>query len=372
MIVVITASSIALLLVYFGKYEKRINWLKVAFIITTFVACIHYNYGNDYKGYFYNWNVISKNSISALLVLDRFNFFNNAKPEIGWIILNRIFGFENGFYYMVATINIVESVIWYKFIKRLVPVRIYVWAFFIYIFTYKYYLLNFSMMRQGLAMSLLILSVMYFIDEDYKRTFIIIAIASSLHTSAAVIIPFLIICKFEEKINFRVFGTIVLVITFLLFLLSNLSSGIFNLIISLSVFEDYKRFYAGRLSTNSIGFGFLLLVVPYVVMIYFMIFKPRVLSKEEKCLVILAYIALLTKPFEFVGAALISRIGYNFSMFDIAIVPIIYKKINKQIPRMMLFFVLVFITIYTYVAFFNDPTYHDSFAEFHTIFELLK
>lgn len=372
MAVVVTTSLISLLFVFFSRYEKRIPWIKLAFFIIVFVACIHYNYGNDYKGYYWNWEFISKNSLKTLLSVSRFNFHNYAKPEIGWIVLNRIFRFRNGFYYMVAVLNIIEGAIYYRFIKKFVPQKLFFWSFFLYVFTYKYYLLNFSMMRQGFAMTLVLLSFMYFCDKKYIKMTLVLAISISIHSASIVLIPVFVLCKFEQKIKLRTFSLIILIVTALIFLASSLSSRIFDYLISLPFFSDYKTFYAGNVSENSIGLGFLLLTIPYMVMIYHMMFNSKDITIEYRYLIILSYVAFLTKPFEFLGAALVTRIGYYFSIFDIAIVPILYAKIKRPIIRLILFFSLIVITVFTYIGFYKDPTYQEYFAEFHTIFELLK
>lgn len=370
MAVVISTSLAAILFVFLGKYEKRINCLKIAFIIVTFVACIHYNYGNDYRAYYYTWNIIRTNSLKTLFLSTSLDYMNYDKPEIGWVLLNKAFGFNNGFYCMVAVINILEGVIYYKFIRRFVPQKLYFWSFFLYVFTNEYYLLNFSMMRQGFAMTLVLLSFMYFCNKNYKVTFIILAIAVAMHVSAIVVLPFFVICKFEEKINLQIFSLIIIFITVLLFFSSVFSNEIFDFWVSLSMFSKYKLYYAGNVSTDTIGLGFLLMTMPYIVMIFYMTKNSKEISTEEKFLIIFAYIAFLTKPFESVGAALALRVAFYFSVFDIAIVPIMYDRIRNPILRIMLYISLTVLTIYTYITFFLNPVYKEPFAEFHSIFEL--
>ena len=187
-----------------------------------------------------------------------------------------------------------------------------------------------------------------------------------------VLIPFLLICKLVERNKLRYFSLSVLAVTLLVFLVSNFSSRLFDFVISMPVFSNYKLFYTGKISTNSYGLGFVLLSIPYVIMIYYMICRSKDISEDEKYLIILSYAAFLTKPFEFIGAALVARIGYCFSVFDITIIPILYRKIKIRIFRVALYISLFVITIYSYLGFFADPTYKDSFAEFHTIFELFK
>ena len=45
---VIITSIIATILVLFGRIQKPDRWLKIGFVLVTFLGCIHYNYGNDY------------------------------------------------------------------------------------------------------------------------------------------------------------------------------------------------------------------------------------------------------------------------------------------------------------------------------------
>ena len=197
MIVVITTSILAAMLVLLGKYEKSSNWYRNAFILVTFLACIHYNYGNDYNEYYLIWDTISTYSLFDIIISPQLPY-GSKTLEAGWVILNAVFGFDGGFFYMVAFINIVEGWIYYTFIKRFVHAQSYFWSFFLYLFTFNYYLLNFSMMRQGLAMALILLSFIYLCDNNMKKMIVTIALAVSIHTSAVVIIPFLFLCKFIE------------------------------------------------------------------------------------------------------------------------------------------------------------------------------
>ena len=55
---------------------------------------------------------------------------------------------------MVAVLNVIQNVIYYKFIKANVERTWWPIAVFIYLFSTSFYLLNFSMMRQGLVIAI--------------------------------------------------------------------------------------------------------------------------------------------------------------------------------------------------------------------------
>jgi len=369
MIVVIITSIIATILVLFGRIQKPDRWLKIGFVLVTFLGCIHYNYGNDYKSYYSGWETISFYSNYDILS-SNWNIQGRDSFELGWVILNKIFGFDDGFYYMVAFINIIEGGIYYKFIKRFVSPQSFSWAFFLYVFTSQFYLLNFSMMRQGLAMALVLLSFIFLCNNNIKKMVLVLVIAISMHTSAIIVIPFLVLCKFVEKINAKFIAALLLFVCGFVYIASSYTEYIFNIIISMSTFEDYKLLYAGDTVKESYGLGFALLLIPYIIMIYFMIVKRKTISIEEKSMILLSFVTLLLKPFEAIGAQLIARVGYYFSVFNIAIVPALYVKINNPIIKILAYVLLLIITIYSYMMFYEDPVYRDSFSEFHSIFDL--
>ncbi len=369
MIVVITTSILATILVLLGKLCKPVLCLKLGFAIVTFIGCIHYDYGNDYNSYYLGWN--SMNSLSFFDVFSpNLTVYGRNSLELGWVLLNSLFGFDNGFYCMVAFLNLIEGVIYYKFIRRFAPKKLYFWSFATYVFTFKFYLLNFSMMRQGFAMTLVLLSFIYFCDRRFIKMALTLAAAVSVHTSALIVTPFFVLCRFVEKINVKIIAAIIVFTCVLVYIATSYTEYIFNIIISMAAFEDYKDFYTNDRAEESYGLGFVLLLIPYMTMIYFMVFKRKKISVEEKCMIVLSFVAFLLKPFEVIGAQLIARVGFYFSVFDIALVPVLYSRINNPIIRIVLYISLITITAYTYITFYDNPIFKNHFLEFHSIFDL--
>lgn len=372
MIVVITISVIGVVLALVAGYTNLKGCLKIAFILLTLLACVHYNYGNDYTSYYATWSIISKESLNECIMGNRWIYPMGVRPEVGWIILNKLFSFTGGFYVLVAIISIFENVVYYNFIKDLVPRKWWWLAVFIYLFDYRYYVLNFSLLRQGLAICLCILAYMFFEKKNSKMSAILLMVAISIHTSALILIPVVFVIKIGMR-NVKRYIKILTIVTIALFLSSNIATRIFDSIIGYGVLSKYSELYAGWTASASYGMGFLFIVMQYVLMLCYLYINGTkdTITNREKTIILIAYCAILIKPFEIVGAALISRLAFYFSVYDIVALPIVYNKMQKKAIKAVFVIMLITVTVYSYYKFWTNPVYINSFTEFHTIFEVL-
>ena len=382
MIVIIISSIIAVLLSLIAGYTSLKQCLKIAFILLTVVACIHYNYGNDYIAYYETWSVISNTSLTKCLTGNSGIFPDGVRPDIGWIVINKLFSFTGGFYCLVAFISIFENVIYFNLIKSLAPRKWWWLAVFVYLFNYRFYVLNFSMLRQGLTICLGILSLYCFEKKRYISTVLLLVIACSIHISALVLIPVFIACKIAAS-NVRRTVKILSIVTIVLFASTSVATRIFSILIENGVVSKYKQLYAGWTASGSYGLGFLLIVSQYVLMLCFLYFyeeaddslfvlkKTNCIANRQRMLILIAYSAFLVKPFEVIGAALVSRLSFYFSVFDIAVLPWIYSKMNMRLIKVFLVVMLITVTLYSYYGFWVNPVYQKHFTIFHTVFEAL-
>ena len=86
MIVVITTSIVATVMVLLGKFHKPLLWMKIGFIFVTFIGCIHYNFGNDYISYYYIWESIRGLSLNDIMLVNN-TYYDYNDVEIGWKII---------------------------------------------------------------------------------------------------------------------------------------------------------------------------------------------------------------------------------------------------------------------------------------------
>ncbi len=366
MYLVTLISIIAVFLTYLSKYKGLGVLYKIAFIFVTILACIHYNYGTDYPTYYEIFYRVS-NSYD----LDTFTYATDLKTEPGWALINylfSLFGIPFGFFLMVFILSIIQNYIYYKFIKRYVEPKDRWFAVAIYLFSSTLYVLNFSMMRQGLAVSLILLVFMCLSSKKYLWAILLNIMAVLVHTSALIFLPFhfLRLSKLKDvKFIVLTFG-----VSFIIFLiLSPLLDSVLTYFLHISVFTGYQGY--GSYGTASIGFGFLLDSMPYFVVSYLLLTRRHLFTYDVTLMSILFLVAFVATPFV-LKITLLGRILYYFSVFSIVVVPIFYSKIKPSVLRFGFILIFFFMLIFNYLDFF-DPTHwsYDGYKTFHTIFEVL-
>ena len=184
MIVLLFAGCLAVFLAYYASRDEIPFGLELAFFVAAFVAAIHYNYGNDYISYAYDYKSITNHDFNWS------DFINKKiyRVESGWILLNFIFK-PFGFPVLVAFLGCFQNFVFYLFVKRSVPKTWWAMALFIYMFSDCLWVLNMSMMRQGLAGTLFVLAwVVYDVNKkNFVWSFFLVFLAFSLHSSALVL-----------------------------------------------------------------------------------------------------------------------------------------------------------------------------------------
>lgn len=360
MIVLFLSSCIALLFVYYASRDKFPLGLEWAFLVVTFIAAIHYNYGSDYSSYINMFNLFSNIEFSWADLADK-----KIYKEPGWALLNFIFK-PFGFFFMVAFLGVFQNFIYYLFVKRVVPKKWWVMGVFIYLFSDSLWVLNMSMMRQGLAVTLFVLSwIVFDINKKlFPISFIIVLIATTIHSSAMILFPCLLIFYLKKNVAPYLGGG--LVFLFILFFLKpEFCNQIF---MAFSDVEDIERMllkYGGTAKSLSYGMGFILILIPFFTMLFFLVKNESLSEREIQC-VALAAVAYVIIPFREI-IPMVSRLSYYFVAFSIPAIPLVYKNI-KFPYRFFWIGAFLLLYVYSYFSFFYSPTWKASYMNFHSIF----
>lgn len=378
MLVVVLTSLLAILLAYLGS-QKGGKGLEAAFAIVTFIGCIHYNYGNDYMNYYGIWKQINGMSFPEIMWAD------NIYGEKGWHIINWVFTFsENGFFLLVAFLQIVQNFIFYRFIKVYLPPKHHWFGILIYLMTTGLYLMNFSMMRQGLAGALFLAAFQILCPKSTKSgklgkhqwkfirialSFLIMYVATTFHTSAYICFPFLILCLLPLN-NIKPFLVAVVFISAMLLVFSDITSDAMDYFLGSDLLSIYEERFDEN-GTKSLGMGFVLNSVPYIVFLIFLWKKVNTLRHEYRLLFVLALSGFIFAPVSVVTTEMIRRITMFFSSFSLVAIPISYCAIKNRLLRSGVLLIYFIMTIYQYLGFFFSETYSPHYLEFHSIFEVL-
>lgn len=363
MLILVLISLITLLLTHLEREGVVKKGMLIGFVILTIVLGIRFEYGNDYVSYyqkFYSYG-------------DEFFRFSDLKDGIIsdplWYILNRLF-YPLGFESMIMFLTIVSSYTYYKLI-RLLPSDLWVFGVFIYLFTSSFMPIQLSMLRQSLAMCLVILATISILENKVVPPIFFLIVASGIHSSSLLCAPFLLLLyiDYSKHKKIVVFGFLGLLVLYFAAknLLMEISGSILNsmgAIDSLAKYDE-KYFLGGEyvVSESKSLFGFLLYLFPVSVSLRYVMRSRDVRMVKLSVLYLLgSFIFLLDQMIPMVG-----RLAWYFTIFSIVSLPVAFKSINNKTIRWGLIAIFIAITLREYTDFFYAVNWRDSYMYFKTI-----
>ena len=372
MVIVFIVSIISVLFAYLSgrdNYYSKTK-LQLSFWGITLLQMIHYDYGHDYMGY-YEDHLIYSAEWDELLYLRGIK--HGAFKDMGWVIINKLLPGEIGFYILVAIISVVQSYIIYVFIRDFVEKRQRWKALAIYLFTTSLYVMSFSAMRQALAVSLCVLSFMYATKEKYIQSVIVVLFAFSIHSSAIVMIPFLLLPRLKMRQG-KLYALIIIVGAFVLYIGTPLVLHIYARF--MNVFPILSRNYAGYIDSmgavdGRVGLGWLLNSIVYFVIIWFIYHRFGEFTKGQQTMLLLVCVSFCLVPFSLYVSGIISRLETYFSIFEVAVIPLVYPKIRDKLVRSGVSIIYIFMMLYSYYNFFFVTKWSaESYSTFKTVFSV--
>lgn len=350
----IILSCITVLLSYTAKYKYFKYNLELTFILIILFLGFRYQFGNDYNSYLQGFIEINK-----YLNIDIFD--KNLHFEPGWIVICRLFKYI-GFEYLILFTTIINCFALYRIIKKYLTPKLYWLSIFIYVFNPDLMLIQASTIRQTLALSIFIFST----DYIYKNTFIyifLILLASSIHSSAYLLLPLFIIrfIKLDRLNNCYLF---IIYITCILFnhQISLFANNFFN--------DNFERYtiYENTIGELNSGLGLILSTIFFIVII---ITKKKNIYRKESIVYNLSILYYLILPIG-ISIMMISRLNMYFQIFLIITIPISIQYIKINFIKYILIFMIISSTIYSYQSFFKSPIYSKHYTVYKTIFSKQK
>ena len=365
MYVVVCTSIIAIVLTYLASINRLPNGLKYAFGILAFIGVIHYDYGNDYMVYLRDYNDIVSHQFDFDAIMEK-EVFRNP----GWAILCYLFFYLGGFFSLVAVLNVFLNYVYYQFISHYVERRYWPLSVFLYVTYSSLYLLNFSMMRQGLTIALFVFSWQFMKERKWLTSLIIYLIAVQMHTSALVLLPFAFF-GFLAKINGKFVAVLFGAIFVVLFKYGNVVNEILTIFMGIEDVETYVKTYEDISYERTYGLGFVLSSIPFFVSLWYLYNNKTAENHKSIILVIISCLGAFVAPFADM-LPMLGRMSFYFGAYTIAAVPLTYNSIKNKNVQCVLLFLLVLLHVYSYIFFFSSSSvYGKAYAEFHTIFEVL-
>lgn len=360
MYIVIFTSFVAILLTYLESRNKIVGGMKWGFIFLTLLGCIHYDYGNDYLGYLDIYNNITKYPFDLELVLSGELF-----KEPGWAILCYLFKHFGGFFMMVAVLSVIQNILLYKIIKEYVEKRWWPLSVLVYVCFSELYLLGFSMMRQSFVI-FVFLGIWPLIEKrKCILASVILFLCSTIHSSALVLLPFAFFGYLPVRRS-KLWAWSFIIFYLAIWFGGTFINTVFSSFMYIEQFSDYAETYGDSSERVTFGIGFLLNQIPFILSLLYLL-DDNNKTQIDKKLVVLSIISFVIIPFSTI-VPLVGRIGMYFVAFQVVAIPKVYASINNVSLRYIAFFILIFMTLYSYFAFFNNPLWAPKYTIFKTIF----
>lgn len=342
------------------KYGLESAWL----LIFVFLA-FRYDFGNDYYNYHYIFNEIT--SASSFIYNDYLHF------EKGWQFLCWIFK-PIGFYGMVFFLTAFECYVYYKIIKEYVPQKYYWFAVFLFVFSPGLMLIGASMMRNQLAITIFLCSIKYIRERRVIIYFVLICLATTIHRSAVILYPLILIGYIPNLRISKVVAYMVLIgFIILSYLGPTLSPVVERFAMLANMHDAYEVYSSSTRAGISYGIGSL---IQFLIMGYTVFVVGR-LDYNANLICLLFLIGKFIEPFS-ASVPMVARLIYYFSCFAILLYPItlnvaaIPLKRNVLIVRHGVMLLLIFITLYSFYSFFQDPVWIKAYSSYKTIFSVVN
>lgn len=346
---------LAVLFAYMAKYRDLRFGLKLSFLVIFIFLALRYNFGNDYIGYFDLFVNINK-----VIFFDNFDKASHVEP--GWIFLCKLFK-PIGFFGMVAVLALFNCLIYYRFIKKFVPIKYYWLAVFLYVFDPHFLLIHASAQRQSVAIGIFLLSVDYIYKRDLLRFLLCVFAAWLVHSSALIILPIYFLGVFNWTISSTAKATLLFIFAALFVFASSFILYINQFI---SVYFTQYEIYQDAAYVGS-GLGLIFFAVFY----YLTIEYEKYQIKEIALLFKIAIVSFIFIPLSLL-IQLISRMGMYFQIVIIVTYPNMYLNLKKRAQRYLFISSLMVMTIYSFVAFFRSETFKNAYGNYQTIFSYRK
>ena len=311
-------SAIMLIMVPNIKLDFYIAW-----VILVFVSGMRYYVGTDYsmyRSYFKNINTIGIGSNTQVKMKPLYHQINR--------IIKKITSDDRIFFFIISFITV--TLIFIAIKQQSVNYKLSIFLFI----TLGYYHYSFNEMRQFISVAVFILSGKYIKDRCFKKYLICILIASSIHTSALILLP---LYFFVNKLySIRVYQIIIAIIPLIYigykFVLDN---------VAIIIFPKYYNNYISSMSRYlSEGAGRTTLVLFCIVIGYCLLNFNSLFNKKDYN-VIYFNITVIGLIFSVISlkSFMIGRIGYYFGIYLILFIPGIICEMHKRNKKYQLFLV---------------------------------
>ncbi len=321
-------------------YENKVSRIfnTITFLLLLVISGFRGDFTSDYNSYSTYFKYINTLSFREIFTM---KFYE----EKGYIVLNKIIGvFTNNSVYFMLIISIIILVLFYREFKR---ESSYIWFSILLFINIGAYYVSFNITRQILSAAIVFSGSKFLYDRKFIKYLLIVIIASLIHRTSLIMIPFYFILNYRFKMKYVFF-------TFLIILGLNIYMDKVILLVQ-------KFYYAGY--TYGMTGGNITSVVVPIALFIFLLVHIRLIDTNNKRNNILVNSLIFYVFFCILGlrTQMIQRFAEFFSPYVLILIPNIVSKVKDKHLKTVYFSVIIFLLVlYNYVTLSGtgyDPYY---------------
>lgn len=349
------------------KNERGIILLKkyiyfVSIIILVFFAGLRFDTGWDYKGYHYYYDSMpTLNALPSNLGVFREIYFEPGFKLL--MSLSKTLGADYyGFQFIISSLCVFMI---HRAIKKENAKLLIIFMYF----STCYLFLNMSVLRQGIAVALLYLSLSVLYEGKKSKAIFYILLGCSFHSSLLLFLPMVYISD-KRNISNRLLYLLVAVAVFVYFLQMHWLKPIFNILspifphdlgYKINNYLDSERF--GR--SREIGLGVIEKIVTFITLLY-------VYSKDSsrKNMVLLRFfIFYMITYFAFYEVTVLyDRLRLYFVAVNVFVYLTIFNFFSGY-NKVVIFFIVILYSSFSYFNIFRSESNASVFIPYHNVLE---
>lgn len=355
-IIIINLICIGLLFIGNNVLKLKNNLMPgIVGILTVFFG-IRYRYGNDFRMYERIFDYINHSTNMQVEVA-------YPRVEYGWILLNRMFSFTD-FSVLVFLLTFIQFAVFGWFVYKFVDRKRQWIAMALYLFTPSLMLVELSMMRQMLAMSIMTLGVPSMLKKKWIPMLLLTILAAQFHRSAWIGI-ILIVYPYLLKLDWKVILTgYVFIFIFFYFTPSGMFSMI-DLMLDNDEFDRYKHYTTDDGSEMNTGLGFLFQFFTGIYLCWMLRLKQT--PYRWSILLLLTHYVMMSMS---VHLGVMGRMMIYFLQFGMFGYLALFKRARRDALAMVFSLIFFIHQSVKFVKFFFDPIWTHSYLHYTTIFDI--
>lgn len=321
--------------VFNKKYNDNFNFLIIIITIQLFFisAFRSVNVGTDLKRYIPRYKMIAETDFSHI-----FELRHTVDFEYGYILYNKVISiFSSNAQVLLIVTSIIIIFSFSYFIKKYSKIP---WLSFYLFITLGFFGGSFNILRQYLAMSILLYSIKYIKERNLFKFLLCLVLATSIHTTAA---AFVILYPLY---NIKVNNEYITVLTCVLIILGLTSEFIIKLVLDGTQYSKYLYEIGNGLGNGSGGGMLMILITVFICM---QLFKDSLKRVDAKYVNLWLHMIIIAIIFNILALQLgiFERVMRYFIISMIIIIPnTIYSLKQKWLKSIGVIFVLLLTTFY--------------------------